>query len=138
MPTREEWRRVHADLMAKLRLPCKLRFATRVKVGQHIWHDLDDGNFDPHKSCSIDINPEVDFYVPAHLILHEGAHHRADLNDEYHGHDEMWAGILCRMYEETGIALPYSTGFEAFALTAGIKHKVFDEVGKGTVVTEET
>jgi hypothetical protein len=119
--------------MAKLHLPCLLGFSTRVKVGQHVF--LEDDDCRPY-GCIIRVNPEVDFRVPEHLILHEAAHHRASAQDEYHGHDEVWARVLCQIYEETGVALPYSTGFEQFALAAGIKHKVFDEVGKGTIVEE--
>jgi hypothetical protein len=59
--------------------------------------------------------------------LHEAAHHRADLYDEWHGHGERWAKILLDMYEEAGVALPYSTGFEEFARIAGIVHKTFKE-----------
>jgi hypothetical protein len=126
MPTREEWEVVYADLKRRLAVPCVLRFSTHVKIGQHVTDD--------EGCCTIFINPEVDFHVPEHLILHEMAHHRANAFDEYHGHDELWAGVLCRMYEETGIALPYSTGFEAFALIAGIKHKHFEAVTSETVV----
>ena len=119
MPTREEWKVVHADLMAKLHLPCELRFNRNVKIGQHTSED--DG------TCHIDINPDVDFRVPEHLILHEGAHHRANEFDEYHGHDELWAGILCKMYREAEVPLPQTTSFFAFAKAAGIERKNFAE-----------
>lgn len=121
MPTKEEWIRVHGELAERLRLPCRLRFSTDVKIGQH--RTEEDG------SCRITVNPEVDFRVPEHLILHEGAHCRANAEDQYHGHDELWAGVLVKMYEEAGVALPATTGFFAFAEAAGIKHKNFD--GKG-------
>lgn len=121
MPTKEEWSRVHAELTAKLNLPCELRFNPDVKIGRHSVED--DG------TCRIEINPEVDFRVPEHLILHEGAHHRAHEFDEYHGHDEMWAAILCKMYREAGIALPQTTSFFAFAKAAGIERKNFVKEG---------
>lgn len=137
MPTKEEWTKVFTDLAVKLNLPCKLRFNPDVRIGRHVTLV---GELHPHhyydEGCAIEINPDVKFHVPAHLILHEGAHCRANAFDEYHGHDEMWAKVLCKMYVEAGIALPYSTGFEQFAKAAGIKHKVYDEVGKGTIVIE--
>ena len=144
MPTKEEWSRVHANLTAKLNLPCKLRFTEHVKIARHItegdftfrgMRDVDYVGV-PHV-CYIDINPTADFRVPEHLILHEGAHHRALELDEYHGHDEVWARILCKMYVEAGVALPYSTGFEAFAEAAGIKYKIYEAVGKETVLIEK-
>jgi hypothetical protein len=120
--------------MGKLNLPCRLELTSRVKVGEHNWDwDL--------KTCYIAINPVADFRVPAHLILHEAAHHRAIkpfLNEdrpditpcgEYGGrcgHCHHWAQILCDIYREVEIALPYSTGFENFARVAGIKYKLFD------------
>jgi hypothetical protein len=119
MPTRKEWEVVHADLMARLHLPCKLRFSTKVKIGQH--EARDDG------SCRITVNPEVDFRVPEHLILHEAAHHRAYDIDAWHGHDELWANVLCDIYRETGVPLPQTTSFFAFAKAAGIERKNFAE-----------
>jgi hypothetical protein len=117
MPTKEEWEVVYADLMAKLHLPCELRFSSKVRIGQHIHED--DG------TCHIDINPDVDFRCPEHLILHEGAHHRAYDEDVWHGHDELWAGILVAMYREAGVPLPQTTSFFAFAKAAGIERKNF-------------
>jgi hypothetical protein len=137
MPTRVEWEKVHADLMAQLRLPCKLEFSTRVKVGQHVWRSEPEC-WGELNVCYITVNPEVDFRNPEHLILHEGAHHRAiepyldaELDGQCHhtgwnGHCEHWAQILCDMYKETGYKLPYSTSFETFAEIAGIKHKLFE------------
>lgn len=125
MPTYDEWKRVFTDLKAKLNLPCRLRMKEDVKIGRHLvqdW-DLDDGT-EAHV-CYIDINPDVDFRVPEHLILHEAAHCRANAFDEYHGHDEMWAEILLRMYREADIALPQTTSFLAFAKVAGIERKNF-------------
>lgn len=117
MPNKETWIRVHADLMTKLHLPCELRLTRDVKIGQHIVED--DG------TCHIDINPDVDFRGPEHLILHEGAHCRsnADPDGLWHGHDEHWAKILCQMYREAGVTLPETTGFQAFAEAAGIIHR---------------
>src|SRR5271169_1075499 len=124
MPTREEWTRVHADLMAQLRLPCTLEFSTEVKVGQHEF--MDDG------ICILRVNPDADFRTPEHLILHEAAHHRicepyrGDFEVEqwchigWSGHCEHWAQVLCDMYRETGIALPQTTSFIEFAKAAGI------------------
>src|SRR5271163_116808 len=112
MPTQEEWIRIHADLMVQLRMPCKLQFSSEPFVGQHVLED--DG------TCHIDINPDADFRVPAHLILHEAAHCRANDFDVYHGHDDDWAKILCSMYTETGTPLPETTSFIAFAKHAGI------------------
>lgn len=130
MPTRKEWKVVHADLMARLNLPCKLRFYSGLKrgrkvLGQHVWQDVGDYSGTHIRVCHINIDPAVDWKVPEHLILHEAAHHEADLFDEYHGHNEHWAKILFNMYEKTGITLPYSTGFETFARIARIEHKVF-------------
>jgi hypothetical protein len=142
MPTKEEWSRVHADLMAKLNLPCMLHFSNDVKVARHTWDDdeiTDRG--DRRKECFITINPQVDFRVPEHLILHEAAHHRNmepfldDVPEDRWcctgwagGHCEHWARTLVAMYAELGIALPYSTMFEHFAKLAGIKHKVFEPI----------
>ena len=132
MPTKAEWRRVHADLMAQLRLPCKLQFSTDVKVARHNWDD-------DERECAITVNPDVDFRVPEHLILHETAHHRNMeplLGSDYEnrwcctgwsgGHCDHWARLLVAMYKETGIKLPYNTMFEKFADLAGIKHKMFE------------
>jgi hypothetical protein len=151
MPTLAHWTMVHTDLMAKLRLPCRLKFSTDVKIGQHEFDD--DG-------CWVTINPEVDFEVPEHLILHEAAHHRivapyhamfealdnvADVanmkfsccNEPFtdRHHCEHWAKELVKMYRETGIALPYSTGFEQFAHVAGIKFKLFEQHGRTGVLS---
>ena len=121
MPTREEWTKVYTELATKLNLPCKLVFSTEVKVGSHGWEDEGD--------CHITINPEADFRVPEHLILHENEHHRADiktyLDIGFWGHSEHWAKILCDMYAETGIALPQTTSFIEFAKAAGIERKNF-------------
>jgi hypothetical protein len=125
MPTKEEWIKVHADLMEKLRLPCKLRFSTHVNIGQHEfviatgWHKID--------ICRIKINPEVNFQVPAHLILHEAAHHRELCCGDFHC--EHWAQTLRDMYWETRTPLPQTTGFKEFAKVAGIvfRHKVIDD-----------
>jgi hypothetical protein len=121
MPTTEEWARVHADLTRGLRLPCKLRFSSLWKVGAHDW------NCNLGK-CDIVVNPFADFRVPAHLILHEGAHHYSCpcLFLYGKGHCRHWARVLCDMYKETGIALPHATGFKEFARAAGIVHKIFD------------
>jgi hypothetical protein len=137
MPTIEEWTRVHTELMDKLHLPCKLAFSTDVKIGQHHF-DGDD--------CWITVNPEIDFSVPEHLLLHEAAHHRAckiaaAYGDNRHccwgwsgGHCEHWAKILVSMYYELNFKLPYSTGFQIFAEVAGIKHKMFEQHGKKGVL----
>jgi hypothetical protein len=131
MITEEEWIRVHSALMAKLGLPCQLRFITstvkygRKVLGQHVWEPVGEYGGTGIRICHINIDPNVDWHTPEHLLLHEAAHHRADLYDEWHGHNEHWAKILHSMYEETGVALPHSTGFEEFAQIAGIVHKVF-------------
>ena len=36
---REEWQRIHADIMGKLDLPCKLEWSRRTKVGAHVFRD---------------------------------------------------------------------------------------------------
>lgn len=130
MPTRAEWKKAHADLMAKLQLPCKLRFYSGLKrgrqvLGQHVWQDMGNYSGTSIRVCHINIDPDVEWKVPEHLLLHEAAHHEADLFDEWHGHNEHWARILHGMYERAGVALPFSTGFEEFARIAGIEHKVF-------------
>lgn len=134
MPTTEEWTKVHADLMEKLHLPCKLRFSTKVKVGLHQFED--DG------TCHITVNLDADFKVPAHLLLHEAAHHRAcepyrdDIDEKdwchygWDGHCTHWAQVLCDMYQETGIALPQTTSFLEFAKLAGIIRKNFAVEGE--------
>jgi hypothetical protein len=127
----ERWTRIHADLMDKLGLPCRLEFVTgkvkygREVLGQHVWTPVGDYGDTSIRTCHININPEVNWRVPEHLILHEAAHHRADLYDEWHGHSEHWAKILFNMYEETGVVLPQSTAFVEFAKIAGIEHRIF-------------
>jgi hypothetical protein len=117
VPSKQEWIKIHAALTAKLRVPCRLKFSHDHRVGFHRWDFV---------GCSIHVNPDADFRVPEHLILHEAAHHRAgDLHDSY-SHDAAWARVLLGMYRETGIALPHTTGFEEFARAAGIVCKVFD------------
>jgi hypothetical protein len=119
MPTKTEWIGVHADLMAKMGLPCRLRFSL-IGIGRHGIED--DG------SCWIAINPDADFRVPAHLILHEAAHHRCICYKEWEcgdPHCEHWARVLCDMYRETGVALPQVTSFFEFAKAAGIVRKNF-------------
>ena len=134
MPTTKEWENSYSDLMATLRLPCKLRFSSNVKIGAHEFED--DG------SCWITVNPEVDFRVPEHLILHEAAHHTAAKNLLTHdddddgfidlrccmgpfGHCQHWAKVLCGMYAETETQLPQTTSFTEFASAAGIERKNF-------------
>jgi len=143
MPSEEVWKHIHSDLMVALRLPCKLRFSTKVKVGQHSFYD--------NGSCWITVNPEANFRVPEHLLLHEAAHHRAkkecdaDFDANFFrgegivsgvmedrmccygpsGHCEHWAKILCDMYAETGTQLPQTTSFAEFAKIAGIECKSF-------------
>jgi hypothetical protein len=133
MPTIEEWTKVHADLTEKLCLPCKLKFSTDVRVGRHEFED--DG------TCCITVNLDADFRVPAHLILHEGAHHRIcepyrgefDVDQWCHiggsGHCTHWAQVLCDMYKETGIALPQTTSFLEFAKLAGVIRKNYVREG---------
>jgi hypothetical protein len=139
MPTRQEWERAHADLMAKLVLPCKLRFTDETPCGMHDWED-------DLSECWIAVNPQANFRMPEHLIIHEAAHHRViapymvgcfSRYDAQHavvnsgkcahswskGHCMHWAWALRDMYKETGIALPHTTGFEEFARAAGIVHK---------------
>jgi len=148
MPTIGDWKRVHADLMEKLRLPCKLRFSSETKViGRHILED--GGKLDGVRivNCCIEVNPEADFRVPEHLILHEAAHHRnmAAINDDDfdvcdgpgkrgccfapNGHCKHWAKALCDMYQETGTPLPQTTSFVEFANMAGIARKNFTREG---------
>jgi hypothetical protein len=141
MPTKEEWIRVHADLMEKLKLPCKLRFTDETLCGMHDWED-------DLSECRISVNPRADFRVPEHLIIHEAAHHRvmsplmAGYFSVYEARDAgvnsgecchtwskshcmHWAWSLRDMYKETGITLPRTTGFEEFARAAGIVLKKF-------------
>src|SRR5271154_1382321 len=131
MTSKEEWQRVFDDLMAKLHMPCKLQFISNEKclfrriLGQHVWQDMGDYGDTNIRVCHISIDPDIDWRMPEHLILHEAAHHEADLFDEYHGHNERWAKILMGMYEATGVALPESTRFDTFAELAGIAHKEF-------------
>jgi len=120
MPTETQWHEVFNDLKMKLNLPCRLWLAHQycgipVKIGMH--------TVDADGSCLIIVNPEIDFKGPQHLILHEGAHCRCMDFDAWHGHDERWAEVLCQMYREAKVALPESTGFEAFAIAAGIRHR---------------
>ena len=137
MPSEEVWKHIHNDLMVTLRLPCKLRFSTKVKVGQH--------EFDDDGSCWITVNPEADFRAPEHLILHEAAHHEAaknlptDDDDGFmdsvccmgpFGHCQHWAKILCNMYDKTGTPLPQTTSFSEFAVAAGITRKNFSTEGE--------
>lgn len=68
MHTKQEWAEIYDELQGKLHVPCVLKFSTKVKIGRHQFND--DG------TCSITINPEIDFRRPEHLILHEMAHHR--------------------------------------------------------------
>jgi hypothetical protein len=129
MPTEVEWRKIHADLMAKLKLPCQLEFSTQIRVGGHGWEDTD-ADFPSEKiPCCITINPNADFRVPEHLIMHEAAHHRMSLIDPYHSHDKRWAKILVRMYKEAGVPLPQSTMFEEFARVAKIELKKWNGNG---------
>jgi hypothetical protein len=136
MPSKEEWIKIHAELMAKLGLPCKLEFSSEPKVGSH--------SFEDDHTCVLRVNLAADFRVPEHLILHEAAHHRVcenlvfvDLNDAeyeqhychlYSGeHCDHWAKVLCDMYEETGTPLPSTTSFCSFAKLAGITRKNFEQ-----------
>ena len=134
MPTKEEWKRVHAELMAKLHLPCKLVFSTGVRIGQHSFECWPD-------NCRMTINPEVEFLVPEHLILHEAAHHRAAPMENAHccsycdAHCEHWAHVLLNMYREIDFPLPHSTGFEKFAEAAGIKFKIFEQHGRQGILS---
>lgn len=141
-PAKKEWKLVHADVIGRLGLPCKLRFSTDVKIGQH--------SFEEGGSCAITVNPDFDFRQPEHLILHEAAHHKAmahllDINFDrkvrlmWHGKDytcctgligghcEHWARILTDMYAETGYALPEGTQFKTFAEVANIIHRKYKE-----------
>jgi hypothetical protein len=160
MPTKEEWIRVHADLMARLKLPCKLRFTGETPCGMHDWED-------DLSECWIGVNPRADFRVPEHLIIHEAAHHRvlapfmAGRFSRYEaqdavinsgkcahswgkGHCMHWAWTLRDMYTETGIALPRTTGFEEFARAAGIvlrkfspdRYEQMDQVAKNPHLVE--
>src|SRR5208337_2619342 len=127
MPSADKWIEVHADLMQKLKLPCRLEFTTDVKIGQHSFED---------GKCVIRVNLEADFKRPEHLILHEAAHHRALMRAascfaDYRlpaeticccGHCKHWAWILVAMYRNLRVALPYGTRFKEFADLAGIKH----------------
>ena|ERR1700676_3320373 len=127
MPTKQEWIRIHADLMEKLGLPCELRLSSSgVKIGCHFFEN-------DRKNCCIKINPKADFRVPEHLILHEAAHHRSlcyvdwDCGDQ---HCEHWAKTLLDMYKETGTPLPQTTGFFEFAKIARIIRKNFATEGE--------
>ena len=121
MPTKEEWIRVHTELMAKLKLPCKLQFFDGMTApGRHQFNVT-------HTACYILINPDADFRVPEHLILHEAAHHQDSCPwwECSNQHCKHWAQTLCDMYKEAGIALPHTTGFKEFARAAGIVLKKF-------------
>ncbi len=138
MPTIKEWTEIHADLMQRLHLPCRLNFSREIAVAQHSFDD-DDG-------CHITINPKVDFRVPEHLILHEAAHHRvcaiyangdAEIEENVlchygwgTGHCEHWSRALCDIYHETKISLPQITSFTEFAKAAGIVHKNYAMEGE--------
>lgn len=127
--------------MAKLKLPCKLRFTDETPCGMHVWED-------DLSECYIAVNLQANFRVPEHLIIHEGAHHRvlapimagrfsiyeatdAVINSGQCAHSWRkahcmhWALTLRDMYKETGIALPHTTGFQEFAIAAGIILKKF-------------
>lgn len=136
MPNKEVWVMIHADLMQRLNLPCKLRFSTDVKIGQHSFNDVRD-------TCAITVNSDFDFRQPEHLILHEAAHHR---HSEKHtwdegwclcwGHCEHWARTLADMYTETGYALPEGTQFAEFAKVAKIIHRKHKETVDAPTDTE--
>jgi hypothetical protein len=137
MLTIPEWTEVYNRYKMQLGLPCVLLFDTSVKTAVH--------RADDEGTCTVTINPDVDFKRPEHLILHEFAHHRTlapvlfwywsvdGVPDDRlcclgwtGGHCKHWAQDLCDIYRETGTALPYSTMFEEFATAAGIKQKLFD------------
>jgi hypothetical protein len=122
---RKVWKQVHRDIVDRLGLPCKLRFTKKHRVGGH---EFDDG-------CSIHVNPTVAFHTPAHLILHEVAHHiliKEKENDKesvgyYFGgccmdgmHCPHWAETLFGLYRKLSIPLPLETQFPNFAKIAGI------------------
>lgn len=116
MLSKEHWVEVHADLMKRLNLPCGLAFSDRGK-GRHKRKD---------GCCVIEVNPEIDWHRPEHLILHEAAHHRhAETECICWGHCENWARTLYGMYINLGISLPEGTQFESFAKVAGIIHREY-------------
>ena len=83
-------------------------------------HDFkDDGR------CYITVNPTVAFRQPAHLILHEAAHHIRIQKDDMMccmggQHCKHWAKTLFGMYKKLNVPLPFGTQFETFAEIAGI------------------
>jgi hypothetical protein len=122
------WKQVHRDIIGRLGLPCKLRCSNKHRVGGHDFND------DDASKCYISVNPTVAFRQPAHLILHEAAHHivlaagsrYCGRNNEFDvgcwfGHCEHWAKVLLKLYRKLGIPLPLGTQFETFAKIAGIQ-----------------
>lgn len=118
MPSKEQWIELHADLMRRLSLPCKLEFTDKGK-GRHKHRD---------GGCVIEVNPEVNWQRPEHLILHEAAHHRhGETECVCFGHCIGWAQTLVGMYIDTGLDLPEGTQFAMFAEVAGILHREYKE-----------
>lgn len=119
VPTKDEWIALHADLVRRLNLPCQLAFSDRGK-GRHKHRD---------GGCFIEVNPNIDWKRPEHLILHEAAHHRHGESECIcWGHCIGWAQTLVGMYIDTGIALPEGTQFESFAKVARIIHREHKDV----------
>lgn len=127
MYSKEQWLDLHEDLMKRLGLPCELRFSKRGR-GRHKVQG---------KKCFIEVNSDVDWQRPEHLILHEAAHHIHYERDcscstapfltmqDLSGHCEHWARVLTGVYVKTGYALPEGTQFENFAKVAGILHREY-------------
>lgn len=148
---REEWQRIHADIMGKLDLPCKLEWSRRTKVGAHVFRD----DHSPW-TCALKVNPDGNFFVPAHLILHEAAHHRniikkfgeeldfdlsplesqCCLGGWSSGHCPHWAAELVECYRICDIELPQSTQFHEFAKAANIEWRPYFPAVDGSVGKE--
>jgi hypothetical protein len=132
------WKRVHRGIMDRLGLPCKLRFSKKHRVGAHAFKD--------NGGCCITVNPTVAFRNPAHLILHEAAHHALIQRNESRSpafglvfsgcclggsHCKHWAKILFGMYKKLNIPLPFGTQFETFAEIASIRLCSFEGAVRG-------
>jgi len=148
---REEWHRIHAEIMDKLDLSCKLEWSSHTKVGAHVFRDESSPC-----TCAIKVNPEGNFFAPQHLIMHEAAHHRniinkfgVELNFDLSpieqqcclggwssGHCPHWAAELVECYRICDMELPRSTQFHEFAKAAHIEWKPFYPVIDGSVGRE--
>jgi hypothetical protein len=151
---RNEWVRIHAEIMGKLDLPCDFEFSTDHRVGAHVFYE-----WQHSRTCAIRVNPDGNFRVPVHLILHEAAHHRntikceeQDYKEQDHnlskierecclggwsiGHCPHWAAELVECYRICNIELPESTQFHEFAKAAHIEWRPHFPAVDGSVGRE--